>query len=102
MPFIRHMRSHKFTVWPRAQLTRDVPVVDELMTIPLLGSTMDATVPCSSQRPEGRSHLRGEQLRLFPRGKVAAFVDLVEVDELGMGLLGPASAGEAAPKTPRR
>ena len=39
------------------------------------------------------SHLRAEQLRLFPGGEMAAFVDLVEIDELVIGPLGP---------TPRR
>src|SRR5262245_30468900 len=45
----------------------------------------------STERPEGRSHLFGEQLRLFPGGEVATLVDLVEVDQIGVDLLRPAA-----------
>ena len=38
----------------------------------------------SAQGPEGRSELGCEQLGLFPGGEVAAAVDLVVVDELGI------------------
>jgi hypothetical protein len=44
-----------------------------------------------SQRPERGSHLGGKELRLLPRREVAASVDFVEVDEVGVGLLGPAA-----------
>src|SRR5262249_20311020 len=40
---------------------------------------------------ERGAHLLGEQLRLFPGGEVAALLDLVEVDEVGVGVLRPAS-----------
>ena len=43
-----------------------------------------------AQRPERRAQLLGEELRLLPRREVTALVDLVEVDELGIGALGPA------------
>ena len=43
----------------------------------------------SANRLERRPQLCGEQLRLFPRGEVAAFVELVVIDKLGIGLLGP-------------
>src|SRR5215831_2348999 len=43
-----------------------------------------------AQCPERRADLFGEELRLFPGGEVAALVDLVEVDELRVGPLGPA------------
>src|SRR3954452_6533760 len=44
-----------------------------------------------SEGPECGSQLRGEKLRLFPGGEVAAAVDFVEVDEVGVGPLGPAA-----------
>src|SRR2546426_533677 len=44
-------------------------------------------------RSERRSNLFGEELRLFPRGEVAALVDLVEVGEVGVRLLDPAARG---------
>src|SRR5438128_12549069 len=46
-----------------------------------------------SQRPEGGTNLGGEEFRLLPGREVVALVDFVEVDEVGVGLLGP---------TPRR
>src|SRR5215218_8719890 len=46
-----------------------------------------------AKRPECGSDLLGEQLRLLPRREVTTLVDLVEVDELGIGLLGPAARG---------
>src|SRR5215212_2180880 len=45
----------------------------------------------SAQRPERRPELLAEDLRLLPGGKVAALVDFVEVDEVGVGLLCPAA-----------
>src|SRR5215216_4235686 len=45
----------------------------------------------SPQRAEADAELVREQLRLLPGGEVTAPVDLVEVDEVGVGLLGPAS-----------
>src|SRR5262245_18441281 len=42
-----------------------------------------------TKRPERGSHLRAEKLRLLPRGKVSAFVDLVEVDQVAIGASGP-------------
>src|SRR5215475_7425267 len=44
-----------------------------------------------AQCPERRAQLFGKQLRLFPGGEVAASFGLVEVDELVVGLLGPAA-----------
>ncbi len=35
----------------------------------------------------------GEELRLLPRGEVPALVDLVEIDEIRVDLLGPAARG---------
>src|SRR5262245_23750549 len=43
-----------------------------------------------AQCPEARADLFGEELRLFPGGEVAALVDLVVVDEVGVGPFGPA------------
>src|SRR5205823_12808604 len=49
--------------------------------------------PSSAQRPERRPDLGREQLGLLPGGEVAALVDLVEVGEVGVDLLGPAARG---------
>ena len=49
----------------------------------------DADVHRSAQRPERRSHLARKEFRLFPRGEVTAFLDFVEVHEVGVGTLGP-------------
>src|SRR5258708_37655086 len=46
-----------------------------------------------AQCPEGRANFFCEELRLFPGSKVAAFVDLVVVDEVGVRLLSPAARG---------
>ena len=46
-----------------------------------------------AERPEARADLGREQFGLFPRGEVAAPVDLVEVGEGGVGLLDPAVRG---------
>src|ERR1700751_3701538 len=43
----------------------------------------------SAQLCERRAQLGREQLRLLPGGEVAAFVDLVEIDEVAVGTLGP-------------
>src|ERR1700742_3682667 len=47
----------------------------------------------STQGAERRTQLFGKQLRLFPGGEVATLVGLVEVDEVGVNLLGPAARG---------
>src|SRR6266481_8692807 len=47
----------------------------------------------SAQRFEPRAKFGHEDLRLFPRREVSAFVDLVVVDELGIRLLRPAPRG---------
>src|SRR5919198_3486021 len=50
------------------------------------------TIPPSlAQGSERCPQLLREQLRLFPGGEVAAPVDLVEVGEAGVDLLGPAA-----------
>src|SRR5918994_477084 len=49
--------------------------------------------PRSTQRPERGADLLTEELRLLPGGEVAALVDLVVIDEVGICLLCP---------TPRR
>src|SRR3712207_870079 len=46
-----------------------------------------------AKRPERGSDFLREQPRLLPGGEVAALVDLVEVDQAGVGLLGPAARG---------
>src|SRR5215831_11756581 len=44
-----------------------------------------------AQRFERGADFRAKQLRLLPRRKMAALVDLVEIDQLGISLLRPAS-----------
>ena len=48
------------------------------------------------QRPEACTKLFCEQLWLFPGGEVAASVELVVVDEVVVGPLGPATGGLVA------
>src|SRR4051812_37259232 len=62
------------------------------------GGGKAARPPCGSlalgrlpQRAERLSQLGGEQLGLLPRREVAAFVEPVVVDQLGVGPLRPAS-----------
>src|SRR5689334_10805365 len=43
-----------------------------------------------AKRPEPLADLVDEQLGLLPGGKVPALVELVVMDEVGIGLLGPA------------
>jgi hypothetical protein len=45
------------------------------------------------ERPEARADFFGKQLRLFPRGEVAAPVGLVEVDDVRVERLDPAARG---------
>src|SRR6185369_9856971 len=45
---------------------------------------------CTAEGLERRAQFCAEQLRLLPRGEVAALVDPVEVDELVVRPLGPA------------
>src|SRR5215831_7362867 len=49
------------------------------------------SAPALAERPEARAQLFRKQLWLLPRGEVAAPVGLVEVDEVGVNLLGPAT-----------
>src|SRR3954467_7017146 len=46
-----------------------------------------------AHRPEGRTHLGAEQLRLFPGCEVPALVELVVMDEFGIRPLCPAPRG---------
>ena len=46
-----------------------------------------------AKRSERGANLGREEFGLFPGGEVAAFVDLVEVGEAGVGLLDPAARG---------
>ena len=49
-----------------------------------------------AQRSERLPQLGAEQLRLLPRGEVAASVDFVEVDEVAIGAPGPCLRGSIA------
>jgi hypothetical protein len=44
-----------------------------------------------AQWSERCAHLCGEELRLFPRREVTALIDFVEVGQIAVGALGPAS-----------
>src|SRR3984893_6451641 len=111
MPAERHKRSQNTLVFtPVDEL---VAVVDTLMRIssrtdyseappPLArghcGTTMwvmsiAAHIHQSAQRLERRAKLRREDLRLLPGREVAALVDLVVIDELGIRPLRPAPRG---------
>ena len=46
-----------------------------------------------AQRPECSSHLRRKERRLFPRGEMTAFVELVVANKFGIRPLCPASGG---------
>src|SRR5918997_2343356 len=46
-----------------------------------------------TERPECGPDLLGEEFGFLPGGEVTALVDLVEVGEVGVGLLGPAARG---------
>src|SRR5687767_13408555 len=58
------------------------------MCAPFVGFEMAAG--SSTQGPEGGAYLAREEVRLLPGREVVALVDFVEVDEVGVGLLGPA------------
>src|SRR5262245_3374723 len=66
-----------------------------LMSDAFLPPGIIPSVVCSqlAERPEARAEFFGKQLRLLPRGEMAAPVGLVEVDEIGVELLGPAARG---------
>jgi hypothetical protein len=73
-----------------------------VMTVPPSTSVPEATrnpaitAQCSGRLPEwpeGGSDFLGEQLGFFPGGEVAAPLGLVEVDQVGVDLLGPAARG---------
>src|SRR5262252_6684867 len=42
-----------------------------------------------AKRPEARADLFGKELRLFPSREMPALIDMVVVDEVGVGSLGP-------------
>src|SRR5690348_4504124 len=54
------------------------------------------------QRPEGVANLPAEDLRLLPRCEVTARLGLMEVDQLVVGLLGPAPGRDEALARKRR
>src|SRR5262245_3565808 len=83
------MRRRRSSIWSSviSALNGQIPVaVSEVALM--------TNLPCSqcfsTQRTEPGAHLLTEELRLLPRCEVAALVDFVEVDEVGVGLLDPA------------
>src|SRR6516225_848021 len=90
-----HVRVQKFTstTWPRrsagpsgAELSHSVAPSSE-------GMRTRPNIFISAQRPERCSDVLREQLRLLPGREVPAPIVLVVVDEVGVGLLGPAPRG---------
>ena len=67
------------TTWPRSSAVAP----------PSEGMCTWANTVHLAKRPEARADLFREQLRLLPGRKVPALVDLVVVDEIGIGLLRP-------------
>ena len=55
--------------------------------------TKSCTLLIQTKRFERRPQFSNEQLRLFPRREVTAFVELIEVDEFGIRPLGPTPRG---------
>jgi hypothetical protein len=88
-PSWRTVRVSKTTVTPPIGLTR--------VNGKILGSGASASLAARSvtlpQRSERRSCLFRQQLRLLPRGDVSAFGELIEMNELGIRPLRPASRG---------
>src|SRR5215471_21638370 len=66
-----------------------------LIVTPMVWDGGHTSCPPSShqlaQGSERRAQLGSEELRLFPGGEVPALVGLVEVDQVGVDLLGPAA-----------
>ena len=60
-------------------------------TLPIRYLSADLSASLTEAAGTPRAELLGEELRLFPGGEVAALVDFVEVDEVGVGLLRPAA-----------
>src|SRR5512133_1259747 len=58
-----------------------------------LGGRPLVAASCRAQRPERRPELGREELGLLPRREVTTPVGLIEVDEVWVGLLGPAARG---------
>src|SRR5215217_2581483 len=89
-----HVQVQKFTrtTWSRSsaapsgsELSHSVAPANEGRC------TRSNRVMCSAKRSKARADLVDEQLRLFPGGEVPALVELVVVDQLGIGVLSPAA-----------
>src|SRR3954468_3788178 len=89
-----HVSVQKFTstTWPRSSVG---PSGSELShpVAPSREACAHVGRRSLAKRPERRSDLGGEELRLLPGGEVAAPVDLVEIAEGGVGHLDPALRG---------
>src|SRR3712207_1102151 len=72
-----------------ASFSSDTSTVNGRISV-AVSTVLVMAIPSLAQRPERRAHLGGEQLGLLPGGEVVALVDLVEVDEVRVGTLGPA------------
>src|ERR1700693_4628511 len=83
---LRHLRPPSLSVMANKNL--------EHGQRPLLSNApMRCRLASSAQRSERRSHLGHEKRGLLPRSEVAALVELVVVDQLGIGTLRPAPRG---------
>src|SRR5260370_25971437 len=103
IPLVRHSCSHN-TGLVFSLVDEVIAVVDALMKTSsrtegefgspaALGAGHAAHILQSAQRLERRAQVRHQQLWLFPRREVPAFVELVVIDELGIRPLRPASRG---------
>src|SRR5215213_3083911 len=77
------------TTWPRSSAGPSGSESSHSVAPPSEGMCTWANTVHLAKRPEARADLFREQLRLLPGRKVPAPVDLVEVDEIGIGLLRP-------------
>src|SRR5215831_12364221 len=79
--------------WPTSQWRRGPwpPLVTGLSEKANSTSRISGLVLVSAQGAERRTQLFGKQLRLFPGGEVASSFGFVEVDQVVVGLLGPAA-----------
>src|SRR5688572_15026071 len=83
----RALSAARVVTGVRPQLDR---AIDEVAALgaPRLAAT-PTPAPLLAQRSEARPYLLAEEFWLFPGGKVPAFGDGVEMDEILVGALGP-------------
>src|SRR5437016_14293691 len=89
LPLMRHKRSQNPRVVYRL-VDEGMAVVDALMRISSRAADeFGSRVLCLPQGLERRAQLSREELRLLPRGEVAALGGLVEIDQVLIGTTDP-------------